>query len=121
MDDVRSEHRRQLQAGRMTVLATLLEIHQAWAWVVIIGNGLAGVWVLAAGRYRALRTRALWCFVICVEVAILVQVLLGLALVTAEGLVAPFFHYFYGIVATVVVTAMFLYRRRMGRRIYLLY
>ena len=34
-----------------------------WAWVVIIGNGLAGIWALLAHKYTARRTRALWWFI----------------------------------------------------------
>ncbi len=29
-------------------VATLLEVHEGWSWVVIIGNGLAGLWAGAA-------------------------------------------------------------------------
>lgn len=99
----------------------MLELHAAWAWVVIIGNGFAGLWVLAAKRFKSMRTRALWWFVIFAECAILVQVLLGIYLLTVDGLRAPFFHYFYGVVSTVALTAMFLYRKRLRNRIYWLY
>ena len=49
--------------------------------MVIIGNGLAGVWALAAERYESLRTRALWWFTVFVEFAIFVQVALGVGMV----------------------------------------
>ena len=39
-----------------TIAATLLELHTGWAWFVIIGNGLAGVWALAANWLPSLRT-----------------------------------------------------------------
>ena len=42
----------------------LLDIHKAWAWFVIIGNGLAGLWSLAAHRWPGVRSRALWWFTI---------------------------------------------------------
>jgi len=35
----------------VTTLATLLAIHEGWAWVVIIGNGMAGLWALGALRW----------------------------------------------------------------------
>jgi hypothetical protein len=38
----------------------LLDVHRTWAWVVVIGNGLAGLWALAAHRSPSLRSRALW-------------------------------------------------------------
>ena len=43
----------------------LLDLHEGWAWFVIIGNGLAGA--VGARRptgCRALRTRALWWFTV---------------------------------------------------------
>ena len=68
---------------------TLLDVHEAWAWFVVIGNGLAGLWALAAHRWAALRSRALWWFVGVAEVSIFVQVGLGVALVGAEDLEPP--------------------------------
>ena len=64
--------------------------------MVIIGNGLAGVWALAAHRYEPLRTRALWWFTVFVEFAIFVQVALGVGMVAGQKIKAPQFHMFYG-------------------------
>ena len=57
--------------------------------MVIIGNGLAGVWALAAERYESLRTRALWWFTVFVEFAIFVQVALGVGLVSGQPYLRP--------------------------------
>ncbi len=76
----------------------VLDFHETWAWFVIIGNGLAGVWALAAHRWPALRTRALWWFIAVVEVTVFVQVILGVILVSQDKLEAPQFHTFYGFV-----------------------
>ena len=57
----------------------------------------------------ALRTRALWWFTVFVEVAIFVQVALGVGLVAGEDLEAPEFHQFYGFVAIVAVGIAFSY------------
>lgn len=102
------------------ILATVLQVHRAWAWVVIVGNGLAGLWTLAAAKVPGLRTRALWWFVIFAEIAIVIQVLLGITLLL-QGLRAPFFHYFYGVVATIFVSLMFLYKSRLRKKIYFWY
>lgn len=40
----------------------LLDLHEGFAWFVILGNALAGIWALAAHKYPNLRTRALWWF-----------------------------------------------------------
>jgi hypothetical protein len=106
------------------VLALLVrDVHQAWAWFVIIGNGLAGVWALAAHRWHSLRSRALWWFTGIVQVAVFVQVVLGVALISTYELVAPQFHMFYGFVAIVAVGIIYSYRhdRFVRGKVYLLY
>ncbi len=100
---------------------TLLELHKGWAWVVVIGNGLAGAWALAANWLPALRTRALWWFTAAVEAAIFVQVGLGVGLVAGEKLHAPKFHLFYGFVAIIAVGIIYSYRAQLRRYRFLLY
>ena len=99
----------------------LLEIHKSWAWVVVIGNGLAGLWALGANWLPSLRTRALWWFTVAVEVAIFVQVAMGVGLVAGEKLHAPKFHLFYGFVAIIAVGIIYSYRVQLRRHRYLLY
>ena len=99
----------------------LLDIHRAFAWFVIIGNGLAGAWALAAHRWPSLRGRALWWFTVTVEVAIFVQVAMGVGLVAGEKLKAPKFHMFYGFVAIIAVGLIYSYKAQMERYRYLLY
>ena len=102
----------------------LLQIHRAWAWFVIIGNGLAGVWALGAHYVPSLRTRALWWFTIAVEVAIFVQAGLGVALVNVEKIDPPQFHLFYGFVAIITVGILYSYKTTspwVRERIYLVY
>jgi hypothetical protein len=79
--------------------------------VVVVGNGLAGVWALAAQRFEPLRTRALWWFTVFVEVAIFVQVLLGVGMVAGQDIEAPQFHMFYGYVAIISVAIAYSYRQ----------
>ena len=105
----------------MTTLATLLAIHEGWAWVVIIGNGMAGLWALAALRWPSLRTRALWWFTAFVELAVFVQVGLGVGLVAGQKLKAPQFHMFSGFVAIIAVGIIYSYRQQLRHRLYLLY
>jgi hypothetical protein len=104
------------------VLATtLLDVHATWAWVVVIGNGLAGVWALTAHRVPALRTRALWWFTGLAEFAVFVQVGLGVGLVAGEKAEAPQFHMFYGFVAIIAVGIIYSYRSQLRHKVYLLY
>jgi len=106
--------------GGLSALA-LYDVHKNWAWFVIIGNGLAGVWALAAHKWLVLRTRALWWFIGIVEVAIFVQVALGVALVNKYKYTFPKFHAFYGFVAIIAVAIIYSYRPQLKGKTYLLY
>jgi len=102
----------------------LLQIHRGWAWFVIIGNGLAGLWALGAHWLPSLRTRALWWFTIVAEVSIFVQAGLGVALVNVEKIDPPQFHLFYGFVAIITVGILYSYKTTspwVRERIYLVY
>ena len=104
------------------MLALLLkDLHANWTWVVIIGNGLAGVWSLGAHRIENLRTRALWWYIAFVEVAVFVQVGMGVALVNHYTLEFPQFHAFYGFVAIIAIAIIYSYRSQLKGKLYLLY
>lgn len=103
------------------MLATVLEFHTQWAWMVIFGNALAGVWSLGAHWVPALRQKALWWFVGFAELTIAVQVVLGVIMVAGQGLEAPQFHMFYGFVALITVALLYSYRFQIRAWQYLLY
>lgn len=88
---------------------------------MIIGNGLAGLWALGAHRIEGLRTRALWWFTVVAQVAVFVQVGLGVGLVAGEGVEAPQFHMFYGFVAIIAVGILYSYRQQLRDYVFLLY
>lgn len=102
----------------------LFQIHRAFAWVVIIGNALAGIWALAAHRWPSLRTRALWWYTVLAEVTIFVQVALGVALLNVEKINPPQFHLLYGFAGIIAVGIMYSYKTTspwVRERIYLVY
>ena len=88
---------------------------------MIIGNGMAGLWALGALHLPGLRTRSLWWFTAVVETAIVVQVALGIGLVSGQHLKVAKFHVFYGAIALVAVGLIYSYRDRLRHRLYLLY
>jgi hypothetical protein len=95
--------------------------HTVWAWVVIVSNGLAGMWALGAHVAPRLRVRPLWWFTAAAEITIFVQVVLGVLLVTGQDREAPQVHMFYGFVALAAVGIIYSYRQQLAGRIYLLY
>jgi hypothetical protein len=101
--------------------ASLLEIHTSWSWIMIIGNGLAGLWALVAHKNVALRSRALWWFTGIAQVAVFVQVVLGVAVVNRDKIEYPAFHAFYGFVAIIAIAIIYSYRAQLKSKMYLLY
>ena len=99
----------------------LLDIHESWAWVAIISNGLAGAWALSAHKLPRMRTRALWWYTGVAQFTVFVQVALGVTLVNKEKLEFPAFHAFYGFVAIMAVAIIYSYRAQLKSRVYLLY
>lgn len=99
----------------------LVDLHKSWAWVVIFGNALAGIWALSAHKLPQLRSRALWWFTAAVQLSIFVQVAMGVALVNHNKLEFPQFHAFYGFVAIIVVAIIYSYRAQLKKKVYLLY
>ena len=103
------------------ITATLLEVHKSWSWIVIVGNGLAGVWALAAHKVVSLRSRALWWFTALAQFTIFVQVILGVAIVNRDKIEYPAFHAFYGFVAIIAIAVIYSYRAQLKKNVYLLY
>jgi hypothetical protein len=100
---------------------TLLDLHQWWAWPVVVGNGVVGAWALAAHRWPAARHPSLWWCTAGAEVAIAVQVALGVLVQSRTGIEAPQFHVFYGFVALIAVGLIYSYRQQLRSSLYLLY
>jgi hypothetical protein len=99
----------------------LRDIHEGLAWVMVVGNGLAGAWALAAHRADVLRGRALWWFTALVQVVIAVQVTLGVGLVAGQDIEPLQFHLFYGFVALITVGIVYSYRQSLRPHRHLLY
>ena len=100
---------------------TLNDLHNNWAWVVIIGNALAGIWALAALKLVSLRTRALWWYTALAQFTMFVQVILGVIMVNRDKAVFPAFHAFYGFVGIIAIAIIYSYRAQLKGRTYLLY
>ena len=103
------------------LLASLVGLHVGWSWVVVVGNGVAGLWSLGANWRPSLRVRALWWFTLAVELAVFVEVALGVALMAGEDREADQFHTFYGFLAIIAVAIIYSYRHQLRHRLYLLY
>jgi hypothetical protein len=91
----------------------LLDVHRTWGYAAIVANFLAGAYTLAAWRWPRLRTRWLWWPTIVAESMMMVQVVLGVLLVSVQDFKPPRFHMFYGFVAFITVGLAYSYRYAM--------
>lgn len=89
--------------------------------MVIVGNAVAGSWALGAHWVPRLRTRSLWWLTVVAEVAVFVEVALGVAMMTAQQRRAGEFHTFYGFVAIITVGIIYSYRAQLEGHRFLLY
>ena len=99
----------------------LLQFHADWAWIVVATNASSGVWATVAHYRSHWRSRALWWWVLIAESTIVVQVLLGTLLITAQHRRAPDFHAFYGFGTLIAAAIIYSYRSQLRRQKYLLY
>ncbi len=88
---------------------------------MIVSNGVVGAWALTAHRVSALRTRSLWWFTVAAEIAVFVQVILGVILYSNEKIIPSQFHMFYGFVGIVAVGFLYAYRYQLRHKMFLLY
>lgn len=99
----------------------LADAHTFMAWVVVVANGVAGVWALAAHWYRPVRGRPLWAFVAVAQALLFVQVALGVARLSQLEGEAPEFHTFYGFLTLIAVAILYGYRTQLDHIRHLLY
>jgi hypothetical protein len=100
---------------------SLTEFHDAWAWVVTIANGIAGIWALGAHRYVVLRGQPLWWYTGLAEITMVVQIVVGVLMVNRLGIELPGLHALYGFSGLIAIGIVYSYRQPMRHRLYLLY
>ena len=98
-----------------------LDVHLWWGWVAIVANGVAGVAGLVLWRRWQWRGRWYWWVCVAAQAIMLVQVFLGVVVVSDDAIVAPRFHMFYGFVAFITVGLVYSYRVQLPGRVEMLY
>ena len=105
----------------MVLASALFLAHEVGAWVVVLANAVAGLWALAAHWRPGLRVKALWPFTIAAEVAIFVQVILGVAYQNVEDVEPAPLHPLYGFSGIVAIAILYSYRQQLAEKRFLLY
>lgn len=98
-----------------------IDIHQFWAWVMIISNAVAGVWALAAHRSPSFRQRSLWWLTAFAQVTVAVQAILGVLVLNVDGREVDQLHVVYGFVALASVGILYSYQQQLEHWRFLLY
>jgi hypothetical protein len=88
----------------------LLDIHRVWGYAAIVANFLAGAHLLAVWKWPGLRRKWMWWPTIVAEAMMLIQVFLGVLLVSAQHFEPPRFHMFYGFVSFISIGLLYSYR-----------
>ena len=97
--------------------------HEVGAWVLIVTNAVAGIWALAAHRYRGLRGWPLWAAVAVAQLTTFAQAITGTILIARDDLEPGRLHALYGFSAVIAVAILYSYRTSpsMRGKQYLLY
>ena len=96
-------------------------LHLAACWVLVFGNGLAGIWSLAATRLHSLRSPSLWWLTAFVQFWVFAVLKLAALHLNADEGAAGSFHVFYGVLSAVTVTILYSYRSQLSRYLHALY
>jgi hypothetical protein len=89
--------------------------------VAIVGNAVAGLIALVAWRIPRVRGRWVFACTVAAEVALLIQVGTGAALVSSKKYTVPRFHMFYGFVGFLTVGIAYSSRDSMRGRLEMFY
>ncbi len=100
---------------------TLAALHTTLGWIVVVANGLVGLWALIAHWVEAARHRLLWPATAVAQVLIFAQVVLGVVFMQTSGREASGIHQFYGFITLLTVALIHSYRHQIRRWQYLLY
>lgn len=100
---------------------SLRAAHEILGWLLVVGNGIAGVWALIAHRFPVARGRALWIFTGIAQTLIALQVIVGVIDMQRRDLEIDGVHLFYGFVALFTVGIIYSYRHQLVTWQYLLY
>ena len=104
-------------------MGSLVDLHDALAWFLVLSNAAAGVWALAAHRLPVLRTRVIWWAIGVAEVSAFAIAIVGVLMVNRYDLELDQFHALYGFSTIVAIGILYSYRGSpfVKDKVYLLY
>ncbi len=102
---------------------TLLDLHDALAWFLVLGNAAVGIWALVAQYVPVLRVRPLWWAIGVAQLSAFAIAIVGVLMVNRYDIELDQFHALYGFSAIVAVGILYSYRGSpfVKDKVYLLY
>ena len=91
------------------------EIHAIWGWVAVGINGVVGLWGLLMYRRERVPSAFYWAIGLAI-VSMLLQVMLGVTLMSSQGLEPGNQHVFYGVLIAVTFSFVYIYRAQFRKR-----
>jgi hypothetical protein len=91
-------------------VGTLLDLHRAVAWFLILSNAAVGVWAFVAHQMPAARSALLWWSIGVAQLSTFVIAILGVLIVNRYGVELDQFHALYGFTTIVAVGILYSYR-----------
>ena len=102
-------------------MTALRDFHEAFGYVAIVANGIAGVVALLVWWVRGWRGRWVWALTLVAEAMMMLEVVIGVILVSSDRYVGPRVHMFYGFLVFITVGLAYQYRDALPGRTELLY
>ena len=91
------------------------EFHATWGWIAVVVNGVVGLWGVIVHRQETVPPGFYWGAAIAI-VSLLLQVVLGVALMSVGNLDPGNQHVFYGVVIAVTFAFVYIYRAQFRNR-----
>lgn len=90
--------------------ATLRDLHDIIAWVVISLNAAIGAWFVAGQYVVALRNRVVWVATVVAQLPVFAVAITGALLGSREGVELDDMHALYGFSAIIAIGILYSYR-----------
>jgi len=102
---------------------SLVDLHDALAWFLVLSNAAVGIWALAAHWLGVLRTPLIWWAIGIAEVSAFAIAIVGALMVNRYELELDQFHALYGFSTIVAIGILYSYRGSpfVKDKVYLLY
>ena len=100
---------------------SLYDVYRTGLWAQVGVNAAAGVWALAAHRWPAVRTRALWVVTVVAQLVVTANVVMASVLLARYDWEFPELHMLYEFSGLVAIGIVYSYAQQMKPRRFLIY